>query len=465
MVRAAIYVRQSLDRTGERAAVQRQLEACQALCTAKGWEIHGEPYEDNDTSATSTKPRKNYQRLLADAKAGRFEAIAVYHLDRLCRRVRDLEDVLDLGLPIATAVGDMDLSTDMGRLVARILGAVAQGEVERKGARQRDSNRKRAAAGVPHASPRPFGYRREVVRNEAGKVVSATLKVEPDEAKAVRKAYKRLLAGASLRSIATEWNAAGFLTSKGQPWAPYSVRDRLTNPLYAGLVFYNGEQVTEGNWRALVKEETWRAAVTLVEQPERRTTPGSARRYLLSGLARCGVAGCGAKMATGRTQHGTRTYNCSTSKHLSRAAEPIDNLVTTLVIARLSRPDASELLHDDQATPDYDDLREQAQVLRAREIVAADAYAEGRMSLVAFERIAARLRQNIATVEASMLVSADAEALRGLVGRNVSRVWEELDVDRRHAVVDALVTVTILPAGRGRRVFDPETVSVEWKRS
>src|SRR5689334_16564748 len=109
-MRAAIYVRQSLDKTGERAAVKRQLEACEALCKAKGFEIYGEPYEDNDTSASKLKPRKHYTRLLEDAEAGKFDVIVVHHIDRLARRVRDLEDVLDIGLPIATAVGDMDLS-------------------------------------------------------------------------------------------------------------------------------------------------------------------------------------------------------------------------------------------------------------------------------------------------------------------------------------------------------------------
>jgi hypothetical protein len=37
-------------------------------------------------------------------------------------------------------------------------------------------------------------------------------------------------------------------------------------------------------------------------------------------------------------------------------------------------------------------------------------------------------------------------------------VWEGLGDDRRRAVVDALMVVTLNPAGRGARVFDPDKV-------
>jgi DNA invertase Pin-like site-specific DNA recombinase len=43
--------------------------------------------------------------------------------------------------------GDVDLSTDQGRLVARIMGAVARAEVERKGKRQKSANEQRARNG------------------------------------------------------------------------------------------------------------------------------------------------------------------------------------------------------------------------------------------------------------------------------------------------------------------------------
>jgi len=40
------------------------------------------------------------------------------------------------------------------------------------------------------------------------------------------------------------------------------------------------------------------------------------------------------------------------------------------------------------------------------------------------------------------------------------QVWKGLDLARKRAVIQALATITILPAGRGARTFDPATVEV-----
>ena len=117
MPRAAVYLRQSLDVTGEGIAIARQQALCDRLAQERDWPVVGH-FVDNDRSATSGD-RPAYGRLLADARAGTFDALVVYHLDRLTRRVADLEVVIGLGLPVATVTGDLDLSTDQGRLLGR----------------------------------------------------------------------------------------------------------------------------------------------------------------------------------------------------------------------------------------------------------------------------------------------------------------------------------------------------------
>lgn len=90
---------------------------------------------------------------------------------------------------------------------------------------------------------------------------------------------------------------------------------------------------------------------------------------------------------TGRTQHGARTYRCRASKgHMSRAAEPADAYVAALVVERLSRPDARELLLDDTA-PDLDDHRERIAALRVRLDDLASALADGVLPLPAVARM------------------------------------------------------------------------------
>src|SRR5690606_28616970 len=150
--RAVIYTRVSLDRTGEQASVQRQEQACRALATAREWEVVG-VRTDNSVSATSGEERPEWRAVLDMIDAGEVDVVIAWHMDRITRTMLELEELItlavDKGVGVTTATGDIDLTTDVGRMVARILAAVARAEVERKAARQRLGNSQRAAAGCP----------------------------------------------------------------------------------------------------------------------------------------------------------------------------------------------------------------------------------------------------------------------------------------------------------------------------
>jgi site-specific DNA recombinase len=203
------------------------------LCRDRGW-LDTAEFVDNDFSATNGRRRPAYQQMLTDIREGRIGAIAVWDLDRLCRQPRELEDLIDLadekGLLLATVTGDADLSTDNGRLYARIKGAVGKSEVDRKSARQRAAARQRANAGKAWVTCRPFGYA------EANKDGTGMQIVESGAA-LLRKAYDDVRAGRSLRGIANEWNDLGVrtpLSSKGNrggnPFAAVVLGKLLRNP-------------------------------------------------------------------------------------------------------------------------------------------------------------------------------------------------------------------------------------------
>lgn len=132
----AVYLRQSVDKYGDELAISRQREDYLKLCERRGW-IPRE-YVNNDESAT-TGCRPAYERMLGDIQAGQIAAVVVWDLDRLHRRPIELEHFIDLAdemhLALASVGGDADLSTDNGRLFARIKGAVARAEIERKSVR------------------------------------------------------------------------------------------------------------------------------------------------------------------------------------------------------------------------------------------------------------------------------------------------------------------------------------------
>lgn len=450
-MRAFVYTRQSADRTGLGAAVDRQREDCLKLCSERGWTV-AHQYSDNDVSATSSRPRPAYQAMLAAVQRGDAEVIVAWHVDRLTRKLTELEALIDLsartGVRIATVTGDLDLTTDAGRLVGRILASVARGEVERKGARQKRAQQQAAQQGRPAGGRRPFGY----------DVTGAH--VLKEEARHIPPAYQTLLEGGSLKGIARRWNDAGIWTSRGNPWTHSTVRRTLQNPRYAGKRAYRGEVVGPATWPAIIDEETFEAARALLALPERRTTTGTARLYLLPGLALCW---CCSTVASGRTRHNKRTYNCRAVKHLSRAAEPIDELVQAIIVERLSRPDAVELLSE-PSTPDLGVYRARAQAIRERLDDLATGLEEGLLTLTAVRKSSDRLRVELAATEARMHNATHADVLGPLVtSGDVAATWDKLDLKQKRSAVDALVTVTLLAPKRGRQEFDPESVRIEWK--
>jgi hypothetical protein len=94
-------------------------------------------------TSASTGTRPVYRQMLADIESGTIGAVVCYHLDRLHRQPRELEDFIELAdkrrVALSTVTGEVDLGTDNGRLTARITGAVAKAEVERKSARQKSA--------------------------------------------------------------------------------------------------------------------------------------------------------------------------------------------------------------------------------------------------------------------------------------------------------------------------------------
>ncbi|MCP3939107.1 MAG: recombinase family protein, partial [Actinomycetia bacterium] len=165
-VAAAIYCRISLDKTGEGLGVARQQELCRKLAADKGWTV-AEAYVDESVSAYSGRIRHEYRRMIGDLEAGRRDGVICVDLDRLVRRPAELEEFVEIAdrlrIPLANASGDTDLSTSDGRLKARIIGAVARQESERKAERVAREAEQAARRGLPRGSRRPFGWEEDKV--------------------------------------------------------------------------------------------------------------------------------------------------------------------------------------------------------------------------------------------------------------------------------------------------------------
>jgi DNA invertase Pin-like site-specific DNA recombinase len=458
--RTALYLRQSLDKHGDMLAVDRQRDGCRALCADRGWTDLAE-YIDNDTSATNGKPRPAYARLLADIDGGKVTALVVWDLDRLYRQPRELEDLIDLAdekhLALATVTGDVDLSNDNGRLYARIKGAVAKAEVERKSARQKAAARQHADRGGYRWPSRPFGFAygpdNRPALDDNGRPT-----FDRREARLIRQAYRDVLGGASLYAIASGWNARGITTPKGNRWSGTQLRDLLTNPRNAGLRSYRGEIVGDAVWAPLVDRDVFDGVNAILADPARISGHSRARKYLLVGLARCHK--CSKTVQAHITANGRVIYACKERGcfAVARDQASVDLRVVGYVVERLSQPDATDLLV--AATTDATaELRDRARALRAQIDESRQLYEDSVLTAAELTTTRANLTAKLADVEARLHDTHRAEVFGGVVGaEDVGEAFDNLTLDRQRAIVDALVTVVIKPVGKGCRTFDPKSV-------
>jgi len=93
MVRAGVYARISSDREGDGLAIGRQLQDCEELASRRGWRVV-DRYVDQDVSAYSGRLRPEYRRMLGDIESRALDAVVVWHVDRLHRQPKELEEFL-----------------------------------------------------------------------------------------------------------------------------------------------------------------------------------------------------------------------------------------------------------------------------------------------------------------------------------------------------------------------------------
>jgi site-specific DNA recombinase len=149
---------------------------------------------------------------------------------------------------------------------------------------------------------------------------------------------------------------------------------------------------------------------------------------------------------------------------IRRRQGDVDRLVTEMVVRRLSKPDAAAALTM-SGDSDVRIYLEQLGDLRGRLDIAADQFASGAIDGAQLARITARLRPKLDVATAKVREARAAPDLLDLADPNIAACWQDLPIERKRAVIDALVTATIKPIGKtGRIEFDPEGVQVEWKR-
>jgi site-specific DNA recombinase len=352
----AIYARKSTEQSGpdEAKSVTRQIAHAKAYATTKGWTVDDQHiYTDDGISGAEFSKRPALLRLLlaVAAKPRPFDVLLMSEESRLGREMvqtmQVLMTIVTSGCKVFYYLEDKERTLDSAMEKGMMAMAMFGADLEREKAHQRtrDALLGKAKAGfVPGG--RCFGYRN--VRTPAG----VTREVNPDEALVVRRIFDLSVKGKGNERIAkvlNEERAPAPNAQQGRPngWVASSVRTILFRPLYRGEQIWGRSKkrnawgqkkfsrTAESTWTRvsvpalrIVDDDLWNAAHERISTSRKnylRATDGKLwgkpasgieSKYLLTGMASCGVCGGGMLMCSRSNGRKKRSlfYRCERAR-------------------------------------------------------------------------------------------------------------------------------------------------------
>jgi site-specific DNA recombinase len=339
-MRIATYQRISTDEERQPFSLEAQTDRLASyIAFQPGWRL---THTYSDQMSGKRLDRPGLADALAGARAGRYDLLLVFKVDRLARSVgglaRILEELDSVGVAFRSASEPFDTSTAAGRMMVQMLGVFAEFERELIVERTRMGLARKAARGEWTGGTPPFGYRYDPARR--------LLVPVPEQVAVVRRIFTLYVdRGQGSAVISGLLNDQGHRTARGGRWMPNRVLDILRNPTYTGLLPFNG-QTYPARHEPLVPLEVFMQARRLLE--ERSDAPrlqaGNATDYLLTSFLRCrrcdhGFVGTAAFGKGGRYRY----YTCFARQRHGTArcdqeripADPLEDAILTEALKAL----------------------------------------------------------------------------------------------------------------------------------
>ena len=299
MKRVVIYIRVSTARQDQEGySIPLQKERLIAFCKAKGWAVAG-VYIDPGHSGSSLD-RPGITTLIDGVRAGKYDVVLVYKLDRLSRSQKDtlylIEDVfMAHGCDFVSMQESFDTSTIYGRAMVGMLSVFAQMERETITERTLMGRVGRAEDGMWHGGGTdPIGY----------DYIDGELHVNKEEAEQVRMVYQLFSDGYTVTEITRRMD--GYQTKHGDWSHTSTVGNVLDNPLYVGVIHFDGV-AKPGRHEPIVSKEI-NSRVKVRRDRLRRAEASGDSAFLLTGMIYC--ASCGARYFPNKRPNGRVVYSC-----------------------------------------------------------------------------------------------------------------------------------------------------------
>ena len=263
VMKIAAYCRVSTEKEAQIDSLEKQIEFFNEFTKKNGYELY-KLYADEGISGKQIKHRKQFQQMMIDAKAKKFDKVVVKDVSRFARNTVDLlqsvRELKSYGVQV-DFLNNGEVMEGGSEFILTILGAMAQQESANMSKRVKFGKDITAKKGrVPNLV---FGY--DKIPDER-----YTLKINEEEAKIVKEIFESYVyKGIGTTKIAWNLNDRGIRTKKTKSkWVQTSIVRMLKNPIYTGRVTNKKSEVTDfiTGTRKELPEEEW----IVVERPEMR---------------------------------------------------------------------------------------------------------------------------------------------------------------------------------------------------
>lgn len=330
-MRTVIYARYSAGSRQTDQSIEGQIRVCTEFCKSKGLEIIGEYCDRHITGKTDERPE--FQRLIADSKLKKFDAVVVYRTDRFARNKYDSaiykRELKKNGVQIYYAAEAIPEGPE-GIILESLMEGLAEYYSAELAQKVRRGMRESALKCKSTGSTYPLGYYIDKEKH---------YQINPETAPIIQTIFDMYIKGTSCAAICEHLNSRGLKTLQGGPFNKNSVNRIIKNRKYIGEYKYD-DIVTPGGMPAIISIETFNLAQR--EMAKRKTVKkpkGPKAEYLLAGKVFCGH--CKASMqGVSSTSHTGRIfyyYNCANNRGKNRTChkkavgrEYLENLVVKL---------------------------------------------------------------------------------------------------------------------------------------
>lgn len=319
----AIYCRVSTQEQGDSGlSLTHQEKRCKSFCTAKDWEIY-KSYIDIASAGSLDRPELN--ALLEDASNSKFDIVVALRLDRVSRVPRDFynlaENLNEYNISISTVDNDVDTTTVQGRMLLGVLLQFAAFEREINSERTKAAIHQKALKGEHRGGKPVLGYN----------LIEKKLILNQEEAELVKQIFQEYINGKGPSEIAKGLNRKDIKTklhktkkgiiTGGKKFTRNHIHNILTNPIYTGQIYANGE-LYPGIHKEIISKSDFKKADEMISVNAKAKNLGQSRRgrLLLNGLIKC--SHCNSYMTTrAGTGRGKTYYYYVCTKQVHKGAK------------------------------------------------------------------------------------------------------------------------------------------------